>query len=175
MQVFASPGFGASNRWKSKVCNVTLSPKDWQAYWTNTFLQAPALTFIAPQDGRGIYNSESTALEYLYGIRRAHELTGRSFGVNLEAFNFSAPASAPKFPGTCSNRMPTMWHRFRSQLQTEASMTSPGGMTTMWEWFTCFSPRPFYCSKPPTGSQLLGATHQRLARQLRDDYKAYVH
>ena len=175
LQVFASPGFGSSNRWRSKICNETLSPSDWQTYWTDTFRQAPALSFIAAQDGRGIYNDESTALKYLDAIRRAHQATGRTYSVNLEAFNFSAAALAPKFPGTCANRMPTMWGRFRAQLQAEASMVPPGGMTTAWEWFTCFSPRPDYCAKPPSGSVELGASHQALARQLREDYQAYVH
>lgn len=175
LQVFASPGFGSSSRWKSKICNATLSPTDWQKYWTNVFRQAPHLSFIAAQDGRGIYNNESTALTYLNAIRRAHQATGRSFSVNLEAFNFSGAAGAPKFPGTCGNRMPTLWGRFRAQLEGEASMTPPGAMTTTWEWFTCFSPRLDYCAKPPSGSVALGATHQSLASRLREEYKAYVH
>jgi hypothetical protein len=174
LQVFASPGFGTAHRWKSKICNRTLSPAEWGAYWVDVFRQAPDLSFIAPQDGRGIYNSNETALEYLSAIHRAHASAGRSFGVNLEAFNFSAPRSEPVFPGTCQNRMPSSFERFQTQLRGEAAMPSPTGMTTTWEWFTCFHPPPSYCAKPPSGGGTLGIKHQKRAAGLRKDYQAYI-
>ena len=174
LQVFASPGFGTADRWKSRICNKTLTATEWEAYWIAIFRQSPNLSFIAPQDGRGIFNSNETALEYLRAIHRAHVSTGRVFGVNLEAFNFSAPRSAPKFPGTCQNRMPSDFERFYTQLQGEAAMVAPAGMVTSWEWFTCFHPPAKYCAKPPAGSGAVGIEHQQRAAGLRKEYEVYL-
>ena len=178
LKVWASPAFRDDSVWKtnwgksrSPMCKSTLTPAEWGQDWEEKFRRLPGLAFVAPQDGRGSWNSPTLAASYLHLIETAHKRTGRAYGVNLESFTVAGNNATLGHPGreTCANRMPTGWAKFHGQLGAEAS--AAGGMVTSWEWFWSWDAAADICKSAGVAVE---RRHSERSTMLLANYSAYV-
>jgi hypothetical protein len=136
-----------------------MTPTQLGAFWDFIFTGAPSLSFIAPKDGMGENENNSTIVrEYYQVLRDVSKRHGKPIWSDVELFKGGFAHPTP--PCAYTSIRPAPIARIISQLDLEVGLVDT---LTAWEWHAFMSPLAGQCSWYTD------------ARQLYTDYIHYIH